>query len=607
MFIKIIIKSNKNSDQTFVSHRLAESYRTENGPRHRTILNLGKLELDPKYFKVLADRIEQIICGIEPAFSIENEVELLAQHYAAIIINKNIILSNNNSMSVEKEIFESVNINTIRTSNCRTVGLEQIVFNMMNRLKFTEIFKGLNFSDTEIHYAFLSIIGRLVNPTSENATMNWIKKESAVNELLGKTISRLSKDNMYSIIDKLISNKDEIEIQLRENEKSLFGLKEKIILYDLTNTYFEGSASANEKAKHGRSKEKRSDCRLVSLALVIDELGFPKRSKILEGNISEPKTLLSMINNLCDNTNDTDKPTILIDAGIASEDNLNMLKNQGYDYICVARNNPLKNIDTTKGKFTMVKKDIHNSVEVKMFKEAGEQILYCKSLLKGKKEVAMKNLYEQRFECGIKSIEASIHKPRGTKNYAKVLERIGRLKEKAAPIAQYYEINIENNKDNIVTKISWKKINEDKKTELFNGTYILRSSRTDINEQEMWDLYVTLTKVENTFRTLKTDLNMRPVYHQKTMRCDGHIFITMLAYHVVTSILNVLKTKDLNYSWSSIRTIMKTMMRVTTSMKTKSGEQLILRTTTNAEYEQVRILSALGMKSDQIGTKITRM
>jgi len=605
MFIKIIKKSNKGSDKIFISHRLVESYRTEKGSRHRSILNLGTLDLDPKYFKMLADRIEQIAFGVNQVFPTETEVEFLAQHFASLLSDKNISLVDN-SYKPENQIesdYAEIDLSSITVSKCRSIGLEYIAYDMIKRLKITEIFKELDFSETEIYYSILSIIGRIVNPTSENATHRWVKKESGLEELLGRNNERISKNRMYNIIDKLIDNKVDIETRLRDNEKSLFELKEKIILYDLTNTYFEGSASSNKKAKYGRSKEKRYDCPIVTLGLVIDELGFPKRSQILDGNVSESRTLLSMVKKLTNQNLDGEKPTVLIDAGIATDENLKMLRQEGYDYVCVARNNPLKTIDTTQVAYSTVKHDSQNLVEVKMFHQANEQVLYCKSLLKSKKEIAMKNMYEHRFEEGMKSIEAAIHKKRGMKDFGKVLERIGRLKEKTAPIARFYEINIEKDEANIVNMINWKRINELEKEESFNGSYMLRSSRMDLSEQEMWDLYTVLTKVENTFRTLKTDLNMRPIYHQKTKRSDGHIFITLLAYHVVISILNILKKSGINYSWTTIRTIMKTMSRVTTSMKARTGEQIVLRTTSVPEKEQAKLLIALGLKYEPIGRK----
>jgi len=280
-----------------------------------------------------------------------------------------------------------------------------------------------------------------------------------------------------------------------------------------------------------------------------------------------------------------------------------MLKKLGYHYVCVARNHPLSKEDLSNCQLETVKEDSKNSVKVKLFKSETEHILYCQSYLKGKKEEAMKTMYETRFEEGLKKIEGSIHKDRGVKRYIKVIERIGRLKEKYSPIARFYEIKIEKDEKEIVTKLEWERINEEIKDSLFSGTYFIRSSRKDLNESELWKLYTVLTNVEHSFRTLKSDLNMRPIYHQKGERCDGHIFITLLAYHVLHSVLKTLEMAGMTYSWERLRTEMSSMQRVTTSFKSKDGKQIYIRNSTPAEGEQRKILKALNLRMDPIGAK----
>ena len=610
MFIKEIKKSNISSDKVFIYHRLIESYNTEKGPRHRNILNLGKLSIKKDLFKVLADRIEQILNGIKPMFNVDQEIEALANHYANVLINKKIKLIDNDKKNKNAEDlpdYETVDLKSITTSACRSIGAEHISYSMMKKLGLLDIFKEIGFSEDEIKYAVISIVGRLVHPGSENATFYWAKNKSSLEELLKDDFINLSRNKMYEIIDKLIDNKELIESKLRENEKNIFSLKEKIILYDLTNTYFEGDSQDNPKAKRGRSKEKRSDCPLLTLALVIDEHGFPKRSRILEGNVSEPKTLQTMVKDLIGDAELFEKPTILIDAGISSEENLTMLRDLGYDYLCVARNQPLTEDEISGADLNIIKEDANNRIEVKLFRRENEQILYCHSELKGKKEEAMKNQYETRFEEGMKSIESSIHKKKGVKQYGKVMERIGKLKGKLSQINMFYEITVEKDAKEKVTKIEWVHKNEEIKNEKFSGSYILRSSRMDLGEQELWELYTVLTNVENTFRTLKTDLNIRPVYHQKTGRCDGHIFITLLAYHIVNSVQTILKKSDIHYSWKKIRDMMSTMCRTSTLMKSKDGKNIVVRTTSNAEKEQEKLLRILKIKIDPIGTKTIRI
>jgi transposase len=216
-------------------------------------------------------------------------------------------------------------------------------------------------------------------------------------------------------------------------------------------------------------------------------------------------------------------------------------------------------------------------------------------------------MYERRFEDGIKSIEAAIHKKRGTKLYGKVMERLGRLKSKLSPIARFYEITIEKDEQETVTKIEWQRIKQEQKELLYSGSYFLRSSRTDLQEKELWDLYITLTNVESSFRAMKTDLNMRPIYHQKEKRSDGHIFITVLAYHILNAVLSKLREYGDSYSWTRLRQVMSTQVRVTTSMKSRTGKQIYIRNTSIAEKEQEMIFRKLNLKNDPLGAKILKL
>lgn len=616
MFIKEIKKRNKGFDKVFVTHRLVESQRTEKGPRHRTILNLGRLHIDKSKHKILADAIERILFGQEQIIpDKDEEIEALAAHYAELIV-KNRISSMPENMEKEKAAeYEEIDIRSIKNSRCRTIGAEYIGLDMFRRLGFPAMFDEFGFSDKEKNHAALAIIGRLVAATSENATNRWAKQKSGIDELLGTDFKNLSHNALYRIADKLYENKPELESHLRRAEKEIFSLKEKIILYDLTNTYFEGDAKGNAKAKRGRSKEKRRDRPLLTLGLIIDEAGFPKCSKIMQGNVNENTTLISMIKLLQAEINggekeklpDKSKPTVLMDAGISCDDNLELLRKSGYDYVCVARNNPIPIEELKKGDMLQIKKDKNNKIEAKLFKRGKEQILYCRSRKKALKEAAMMNFYQEKFEEAMKMAESALSKKGGTKKYKKVIERIGRLKERYSKIAQYYEIEvIEGDKGN-AKEIKWAMKKQEKAKERFSGSYFLRSSRMDLSEKEIWELYTTLTNVEESFKTLKWDLNLRPIHHQKEERSDAHIFITILAYHILNATQVKLRNKGISKRWQTIRELMSSHIRITTSMRTRAGKQIYVRNTSTAERFHREIYSALQIRTDPLGARRIEM
>jgi transposase len=391
-------------------------------------------------------------------------------------------------------------------------------------------------------------------------------------------------------MDLLNDKKDIVETHLRNRENDLFALEETIILYDLTNTYLEGQAASNPKAKFGRSKEKRSDCRLLTLGLVIDGNGFPKTSQVFSGNQSEPGTLLEMVNTLREkDPTDNQKPTVVIDAGLATEDNLKALKKH-YHYIAVSR----KKIDPpASDDCILIKETKQNKVEAKRITGDDEVLLYCKSKLKQQKEQSIQGRLEQNFEEQLNLIAQSIHKKGCTKRWDKVLERISRLKEKYKQVARFYQIHVEE-RDKLAIRVTWEYLKE-QSDQPFSGAYFLRTDRFDLSEKEIWSIYIMLTQVEDAFRALKSDLHMRPVFHQKESRSDAHIFITVLAYHLLHSIRTSLKQSGINMSWQQIRDRMATHCRVTNRVKTKEGHTLFSRKCTEPEAFHKTIYDALGI------------
>jgi len=602
MFIKETQRKNKGYDQVFISHRLVESYRTENGPRQRTILSLGKLDLPKSQWTILSNRIEEIIYGQTSLISVSENIDQLAQHYAFLIIRDELL--KRRSINVSEPNYATVDLNSLQNIQSRTMGAEYVGLSMFKALGLPKLLRELGFSSDQINGAILAIVGKLVHPSSEKQTREWAQHISGLDELLNTNFQHLSNNALYRVSDLLFKHKSAIEKHLRGTERELFSLKEKIILYDLTNTYFEGAAGQNPKARRGRSKDKQKGRPLLTLGLVIDELGFPKTSQIFKGNASEPETLLKMlellqgkhIEEVSESKSAKEKKgiTVLLDAGIAIEGNLTLLKSEGYDYICVARNQPVAWSEIDKDNLLTIKENKNNKVEVSLFKTDQEHILYCKSLAKGKKENAMKTLFQERFEAELKKITASLSKKGGTKKYDKVLERIGRSKEKYATIAQYYRIEV-TRKGSIATSIKWSFEKEEKADQRFSGSYFLRTSRTDLDEKELWALYITLTTVEDAFRSLKSELALRPVYHQKKDRADAHLFITLLAYHLLNTIAVKLRQHNIYMRWNRIREFLSTHVRITTAIKEKNGKQIYIRNSSVAEPFHRAIYNALNL------------
>jgi transposase len=605
MFIRRIPHKNKKTRKEYHTYKLVDSIRTERGPRQRVILNMGvDFKLPKEQWKDLANCIEGHITGQKALIDYPKEVKTLAGRYAKKIIRKQACVVAEEELTPD---YATVDVNSIDNEEPRTVGSEYVIYETIKELKIDEKLSELGLNRPQLAATLGVIAGRMIVPGSERATHHWLQNVTALDELMGVDFSILSLDRVYKVSDRLLKHKDALEEHLRRTEGQLFVLEEKIILYDLTNTFFEGSGKYNPKARYGgNSKEKRSDCPLVTLGLVLDMDGFPKKSRIFEGNVSEPKTLETMIRCLSSGDRSKDlfiKPTIVLDAGIATEENIQWLKRERYPYIVVSR----KKKKEIPSDVTMVAVKEDNKTKTIFVKagfvenqETDELELYCHSIDKEKKEESIKTNFQQRFEAELIKARNALHSKNGTKRYDKVVERMGRLKERYKLVSHGYKVTIEKDSKNDKAKnIIWS-LNKAEKT---SGVYCLRTNRKDLNEQQIWDIYTMLTDIEDAFRCMKSELGMRPIYHQKEPRCDGHIFITLLAYHLLHTIRFKLRQRGVRFCWTTIRKQLSTQVRVTTTMKRKDGKVIYIRKSSKAEPSHQVIYNALNLPY-QPGKKI---
>jgi transposase len=319
--------------------------------------------------------------------------------------------------------------------------------------------------------------------------------------------------------------------------------------------------------------------------LVVDGDGFPKRSDVFDGNVSEPGTLAGMIAALS-SPGIMARPLIVMDAGLATEDNILWLKAQGYQYIVVSR----KKKSAVPAEMVTVREDARRLIRAALVQGAAEVTLYCHSTDKEIKEEGIKNRFERRFEEALGKVRDALSKKHGTKRYDKVLEKIGRLKERFRRVARRYEISVATDDvKNVATAIQWERKEQPDRC----GVYCLRSNRLDFKEQEMFDIFAMLTDIEDTFRSMKSELGLRPVYHQKEYRCDGHLFITVLAYHVAHAIRVQLRKQGIADSWATIRKGLATHIRITTTVKRDDGKVIHIRKSTRPEPFHRKIYDAL--------------
>jgi transposase len=602
MFIRKTQITNRESKKSYWNFQLVESIRTERGPRQRILLNLGAdLNLDEQERKELANRIEEILRGVIPLLPSTEKIESYAQKFASALREQLFTKTPSYLPPDQAQDLQTIDLETIEQIEPRTVGNEHLLLHIAKELDLPKKLQKLGLSEKQVSLALGSVIGRAIFPASERATHKWLQERSGLGELLGCDFTSSSLDQFYQISDVLLSRKEEIEDHLERAESNLYGLQSTMVLYDLTNTYMEGKAKRNPKALHGRSKEKRTDCPLVTLGLVINEHGFAKRSAFLPGNIGEPTTLQKAIEQL--KLYDTLlKPTVVLDAGIASEDNLQWLRENHYTYIVSARQKApsmelIGELVSVDAETTEVRAaHIQSGTEE-------ENWLYCESVAKTAVGQAMKTRFQKRFEEDLKKLAEGLAKPLGRKQYDKILLRIGRLKEKHKAISGCYKIDVLLSEDGkTVAGLTWAAI-EEKMEEKLKGHYFLRTNLKNKSPQELWGLYGNLRTVEEAFRFMKSSLGMRPVYHQIEKRVDGHLWITILAYHLIWNAQYRLRQEKIMEQWETIRNLLGTRIRITLQAQTAEGKILHHRSTTKAEEHQTKIYQALGLSPQILKAK----
>lgn len=600
MYFKVSLRNNPATQSSCGYYRLVESYRNEyNRICHRTLLNIGFIESDVKaQLPHVQKRLSDLVAGKQTLFEEKDPIvrHCVTKWWQELIDKKRIdVLTPERAKSL-------IQVDTIKHKNVREVGAEWLGFQALQQLGISNFLQSEGWDEESIQLAHTQIVSRAVYPFSENRTSRWIQENSAICEVTGYPLDKMTKDKLYESALKLYSVKDKLESYLSNKTNELFDLQDRIILYDLTNTYFEGQKNNSKIAKRARSKEKRNDAKLVVLAMVINPEGFIKYSNIFEGNMADSSSLIEIINNLRLQTSHSAlKATVVIDAGIATEDNLALLVNKGYNYLCVARSKPKeyeivgnKSPDTvtTKGEYKLTLQ------EVKSQKHNG-YFLKVNSPAKRLKEASMKSVFETRFEEKLINIQQSIYKKHGVKKIDKVNQRIGRAIEKYPSVAKYYSINVEADKEteNVIS-VKWQKDKlKDEQAENSLGEYFLRTNIPIDDTAKIWDTYNCIREIESSFRCLKTDLDLRPIYHKNDNATMAHLHLALLGYWLVNTVRYQLKAKGIKHNWTEIVRIANTQKILTTYGQNALNEPVSFRRCTEANENLEKLYQYLGYKS----------
>ena len=571
MYFKSTHRRNPETQKMEWYYRLVESFRDQNDiVRNRTIVTAGFIDhLTAEELNYIQKKLTQKCSGKNNLFDEDDFQEHLWEYIDDLYDKIQKTKKTDHSDFFIKDI-HTVDLNSLKHTQARELGGEWMSLQTLKQLKIDQFLLDKNWSEVQVQLALTQIVSRAVYPASENRTSKWIKENSAICELTAYPIKKITKDKLYQSALNLYQVKDEMEKYLSQKTNELFDIEDKFYLYDLTNTYFEGQKKNSELAQYGRSKEKRTDAKLVVLAAVVNIEGFLKYSNIYQGNMADCKTLSEMIDSLRSATSEsTKKALIIMDAGIATEENLKMVVEKGYDYLCVSRTKP-KNYTLKNEIPTIVYDKKNQKIELNEIEGLLENqcVFKVKSDMKAMKERSMNRKFKTHFEDMLTKLANGIAKKSGIKKQEIINQKIGKLQEKYPSIARHYQIDLLVDKQTSkVTSINWEAKESQLNQEKEQGVYFIKTSLKERDEQTIWKIYNCIREIESTFRTLKTDLDLRPIYHQNDESTMAHLNLGLLAYWIVNTIRYQLKAKKINHDWQEIIRIANTQKLVTTEIK----------------------------------------
>lgn len=580
--------------KTYTNHLLVESVATERGPRHRVVCSLGSLAPAPKaQWLKLAHHLQQSLGGQQELLEPSVDEQALVQRAAVAATEGKKMRNAGGELNVEE----------VEVEEAREAGAVHVGHQIWQRLGLDQILSQASFSPKTCLLTQVMTLNRLIEPSSELAMSQWVRR-SALADILKQDFAGLNKDRLYRNMDRLYGKRGPIEAALRAKEKSLFSLKESILLYDLTSTYFEGLCLSNAKAKRGYSRDSRPDCKQVVVGLVLDGEGFPKAHEIFAGNRSDSTTVADMIAVLQKRVGKTQDATVVVDRGMAKSENLAAIQAAGYHWLVAAaqpeRISYFDQYEEQAGWQEIVREPSpRNEGQHKMrvlvkpaqSPDGSQSIALCWSEGRTQKDRAIRQKQEARFLADTEKLAKRITQGR-LQSTSKIYEAIGRLKERYPRVARYYELAYDEQQCQFSCL---EDLQRKQKAESLDGSYLLKSSRDDLSAEEIWRTYILLSRVEAAFRAIKSPLRERPIFHHLERRVETHIFLCVLAYHLLVCIERAFLDEGIHTSWETLRSQLSTHQVVTVRLPTTNGRTLTVRRDTRPEQIHRDIYRVLRM------------
>jgi len=550
---------------------LVESYRTDRGPRQRVVAYLGGLDE--------SGRLGVKEAAEERPPSRSTQLKLFSEESCP-------------SRYVE------VDISRVRVENSREFGASWLAWELIRRLGLDRFLKETIPTGREgvpwSLMAFVLVAARLCRPSSELYVAEHFCRHSGLADLLGVPASKVNESRLYRTLDALLPHKRALEVFLKNRLGELFELDYDLLLYDITSTYFEGEARGNSLAQRGYSRDKRPDCKQVCIALVVSRCGMPLGYEVFAGNRTDVTTVEEVVTEM-ESRYGRSKRIWVMDRGMVSEDNIEFLKKGHRRYIVGTPKEMLQQFEQH-----LLQDDWHTvraGVEVKLCPDpdgSDELFILCRSQARRAKDEAIVRRFEKRLEERLTRMTARCGRQK--RDPLKVAQELGRLLGKNSRAARLFDVQVASAEDGRAT-LHWEKnaSHRDWAT-LSAGCYLLRSNVTDWSDEELWRAYIQLTEAEAAFRIHKSDLSLRPVWHQKKERVLAHILVCFLAYVLWKTLGQLCQRAGLGHEPRRVLDELSEIRVIDVVLPTREGIEIRKRCITQPTEHQAILMHQLGLE-----------
>jgi transposase len=585
----------RHGGRTYSNHLPVESIHTPKGPRQRIICSLGSLSPGPREQWLTLAR--KLVASLQGQLSLTPTDPQVASLVEQVRLGRAPSRTAPRAPKRPAQV-EAVEPDRVTIEEAREAGPVHVGHQMWRQVGMNEILRRTGLSARACTLSEVMTLNRLICPRSEHAMPDWIRR-TAIADILGTDVSTLTADALYRTLDKLHPNREQIEEALAERERTRFELDDTLYLYDVTSTYFEGRAAGNPQAKRGYSRDKRPDCKQMLVGLVLDRDGFPKAHEVFDGNRQDRSTLDEVLARLEQRTGKKPGSTVVVDRGMAYEENLAQIRARGLHYI-VASRQPERHAwlaefegddwaEVVRPPSPRNPAQDKSRVQITRRQRGNEVVILCRSEGREEKDRAIRETQERRWLQALEALQTRID--RGYLQHAeKIHQAIGRLKERYPRVARYYRIEY----DRAQRRLVWQELPDKKAVaEQLDGSYLPKTDRHDLMAEEIWRTYILLTRVEAAFRAMKSPLMERPIFHQLAHRTQTHIFLCVLAYHLLVAIEKRFLDHGIHTSWGTLRQQLSTHQVVTVVLPTTRGTVLKIRKGSTPEPTHREIYATL--------------